>query len=91
MEYVAMLCKAKPGYYDAALMNVQMPNLSGYLATQKIYRWNDPEKSGIPVIAMTANAFEEDRRKALDSGMDGFVSKPVEMDKLFETLTEVIK
>lgn len=91
VECVAMLCKAAPEYYDAVLMDVQMPNLNGYLATQKIRRLNDPEKSGIPVIAMTANAFEEDRRKALGSGMDGFVSKPVEMDKLFETLTEVIK
>ena len=87
---VSMLCQAAPHYYDAILMDIQMPNLNGYLATRKIRRLDDPEKASIPIIAMTANTFEEDRRKALDSGMDGFVPKPIEIDKLFETLAEII-
>ncbi|MGN1231431.1 MAG: ATP-binding protein [Anaerotignum sp.] len=91
VECVSMLCKAAPHYYDAILMDIQMPKLDGYMATEKIRRLNDSEKSGIPIIAMTANAFEEDRKKALAKGMDGFVSKPVEMNKLFETLLGVMK
>ena len=91
VECVSMLYRASPHYYDAILMDIQMPNLDGYMATEKIRRLNDPEKSNIPIIAMTANAFEEDRRKALDKGMDGFVPKPVEMNKLFETLTMIIR
>ena len=72
-------------------MDIQMPNLDGYRATEKIRRLNDPKKSDIPIIAMTANAFEEDRKKAMEKGMDGFVSKPVEMNKLFETLAKIMK
>lgn len=87
---VAMLCNAEPHYYDAIIMDVQMPNLDGYAATQKIRRLEDPDKASVPIIAMTANAFEEDRKRALESGMNGFVSKPVEMDKMFEALTEVM-
>lgn len=91
VECVSMLYKAKPYYYDAILMDIQMPNLDGYRATEKIRRLNDPKKSDIPIIAMTANAFEEDRKKAMEKGMDGFVSKPVEMNKLFETLAKIMK
>lgn len=91
VECVSMLYRAAPHYYDAILMDIQMPNLDGYMATEKIRKLNNPEKSDIPIIAMTANAFEEDRKKALDSGMDGFVSKPVEMNRLFETLAEIIR
>lgn len=91
VECVSMLYRAEPYYYDVILMDIQMPNLDGYMATEKIRKLNNPEKSGIPIIAMTANAFEEDRKKALDKGMNGFVSKPVEMNKLFEALAGIIK
>lgn len=90
VECVSMLCRAQAGYYDAILMDIQMPNLDGYMATEKIRKLGDLRKSSIPIIAMTANAFEEDRRKALDKGMDGFVSKPVEMDMLFDTLEKYL-
>ena len=90
VECISMLCGAQAHYYDAILMDIQMPNLDGYMATEKIRKLSDPEKSGIPIIAMTANAFEEDRRKAMDKGMDGFVSKPVEMNNLFETLAGIM-
>ena len=88
---VSMICRADPGYYDAIVMDIQMPNLNGYMATQRIRSLKDPQKSSIPIIAMTANAFEEDRKEALESGMDGFVSKPVDINKLFETLAEIIR
>ena len=91
VECVSMLCREESHYYDVILMDIQMPNLDGYMATEKIRMLNDTEKAGIPIIAMTANAFEEDRRKALEKGMNGFVSKPVEIKKLFETLAEIIK
>ena len=90
VECVSMICRTEPYYYDAILMDIQMPNLDGYMATEKIRRLNVPGRSDIPIIAMTANAFEEDRRKALDKGMDGFVSKPVEINKLFEALAVVL-
>lgn len=91
VECVSMLYREAPQYYDAILMDIQMPDLDGYMATEKIRRLNDPQKSNIPIIAMTANAFKEDRKKALDKGMDGFVPKPVEMNKLFETLAGVMR
>ena len=91
VECVSMLYRKAPQYYDAILMDIQMPDLDGYMATEKIRRLNDPQKSNIPIIAMTANAFKEDRKKALDKGMDGFVPKPVEMNKLFETLAGVMR
>lgn len=65
--------------------------MNGYEATKAIRRSSHELAKTIPIIAMTANAFEEDRRKALEKGMNGFVSKPVEINKLFETLAEIIK
>ena len=64
VECVSMLCKAEPHYYDLILMDIQMPYLDGYMATAKIRILEDKEKSSIPIIAMTANAFEEDRKKS---------------------------
>ena len=91
VECVSMLCKAEPHYYDLILMDIQMPYLDGYMATAKIRILEDKEKSSIPIIAMTANAFEEDRKKAVEKGMNGFISKPVVIEKLFETLSQIIK
>ena len=74
------------GTYDLILMDIQMPNMNGYKATQ-IIRWlPDTKKAGIPIIAMTANAFAEDKKRALDSGMNGHLAKPIEIPKLMEML-----
>lgn len=73
------------GYYDAILMDIQMPNMNGYEATKAIRKLTD-ERAKIPIIAMTANAFEEDRQAALAAGMDDYVAKPVEISELFRTI-----
>ena len=73
------------GYYDAILMDIQMPNMNGYQATKAIRKLTD-ERAKIPIIAMTANAFEEDRQAALAAGMDDYVAKPVEISELFRTI-----
>ena len=68
-----------------------MPYLDGYMATAKIRLLDDKKKASIPIIAMTANVFEEDRKKAVEKGMNGFISKPVDINKLFETLSQIIR
>ena len=74
-----------PGEYDMILMDVQMPVMNGYEATKAIRKLTD-ERAKIPIIAMTANAFEEDRQAALAAGMDDYVAKPVEISELFRTI-----
>ena len=74
--------------YDLILMDIQMPNMDGYKATQCIRHLNDKKKAEIPIIAMTANAFEEDKKRAIDAGMNGHIAKPVEKDKL---VSEILK
>lgn len=91
VECVSMLCKAEANYYDLILMDIQMPYLDGYMATAKIRLLDDKKKASIPIIAMTANVFEEDRKKAVEKGMNGFISKPVDINKLFETLSQIIR
>ena len=76
----------KPGKYDVVLMGVQMPVMNGYEATRQIRALTDPALAGITILAMTANAFDEDRKKALESGMDGFLSKPIVIEELLSTL-----
>lgn len=84
------MLKEKPfDYYDVILMDIQMPNMDGYQTTKEIRRLEDARAS-IPIVAMTANAFEEDRKKAFDVGMDGYITKPMTMDVLFATLEEVL-
>lgn len=83
---VNMIEKADADHYDHVLMDIQMPNMDGYEATQLIRQLPDRKKSRIPVIAMTANAFEEDKRNALVAGMDGFLSKPIVIEELIHTL-----
>lgn len=75
-----------PGTYDLILMDIQMPNMDGYQATGCIRRFDDKKKAGIPIIAMTANAFAEDRKRAREYGMDGFLSKPIDIEELIGTL-----
>ena len=87
---VDMLKAAGPNYYQLVLMDVQMPVMDGYSATRFIRGLDDKKLSAIPIFAMTANAFEEDRRDALKSGMNGHIAKPIDIEKLFETLSMVL-
>ncbi|MDO4961942.1 MAG: response regulator [Eubacteriales bacterium] len=83
------LAASEMGYFDLVLMDVQMPVMDGYEATRTIRRFENPHLAGIPIIAMTANAFEEDRKMAFDAGMDGHIAKPIDVEVLFTTLKEV--
>lgn len=87
---VDMIENSQPGYYDLVLMDIQMPNMDGYMATQLIRRMPDVSKSEIPIVAMTANAFEEDRKKAVAMGMDGHISKPIQIDVIKNTLNSIL-
>ena len=86
-----MLTNSEPGYYRLILMDVRMPVMNGYEATKAIRALDDKELSSIPIFAMTANAFEEDKKEAFACGMNGHLSKPIEIDVLFETLDRVLK
>ena len=84
--------KAHPaGYYDAILMDIQMPNMDGYEATRRIRALPDAKKAGIPIFAMTANAFEEDRQNALKAGMNGHIAKPLDVPRLLSILADALK
>lgn len=87
---VDMLKNAKIGYYDLILMDIQMPVMDGYKATETIRAINNP-RCDIPIIAMTANAFDEDKRKAYVIGMDGHIAKPINIPQLLETISKVLK
>lgn len=82
---------AKPGQYDLILMDIQMPIMDGYEATRQIRKLKNPETANIPIVAITANAFEEDRQKALEAGMNEHVSKPIDMERLLEIMKKVLK
>lgn len=85
-----MLKKSKPGYYQLVLMDVQMPVMNGYEAVREIRQLEQHSLATIPVIAMTANAFEEDKQEALRNGMDGHIAKPINIELLFNTLNKVL-
>ena len=87
---IAITMLEEAGYYDLILMDIQMPNMDGYEATRTIRGLADAEKAGIPIIAMTANAFEEDKRAALKAGMNGHIAKPVQLDRLMSALAEIL-
>ncbi len=87
---VEMLKKSKPGYYQLVLMDVQMPEMDGYQATRTIRKLENKELASIPILAMTANAFEEDKQEALKCGMNGHLAKPIDIDVLFETLNKIL-
>ena len=87
---VEKVSTAAPGSYDLLLMDVQMPIMDGYTATRKIRALDDPARAKLPIIAMTANAFDEDRRNALESGMNGFLSKPIVIDDLMQELHKIL-
>ena len=80
-----------PGTYDLILMDIQMPNMDGYQAAQCIRHLNDKTKAEIPIIAMTANAFAEDRKRAFDAGMNGHIAKPIDTEKLGAVILSVLK
>ena len=82
---------AKPGQYDLILMDIQMPIMDGYEATRQIRKLENPETANIPIVAITANAFEEDRQKALEAGMNEHVSKPIDLERLLEAVKKVLK
>lgn len=88
---VDMLSRSQPGYYQMILMDVQMPVMNGYEATKAIRKLENRELATIPILAMTANAFEEDKQQALQSGMNGHIAKPINIEILMEELDKVIK
>lgn len=90
IQCIEELKKMPEIYYDVILMDVQMPNMDGYTATQRI-RDLDDSRAEIPIIAMTANAYDEDRRKAQEAGMDGFLAKPLDVDEMMRLLAQIIK
>ena len=90
VECVDMLEKAADGTYQIILMDVQMPVMNGYDAAKKIRRMDDPQKANIPIVAMTANAFSEDRQAALDAGMNDHIAKPIDMSVLVPTLRKYL-
>ena len=88
---VEKMKNSQPGYYDLILMDVQMPIMNGYEATKAIRALEDPVLSSIPIVAMTANAFEEDKKNALESGMNAHVAKPINVQNLMEVLQTLLK
>ncbi len=90
VECLDKLTDAPAGYYDFVLMDIQMPIMDGYTATAEIRRHQDPQIRRIPIIAMTANAFEEDRKRCLDMGMDGHIAKPMDARDVLQELTKVL-
>ncbi|MDD6050279.1 MAG: response regulator [Clostridiales bacterium] len=90
-EAVATMKAAAPGHYDLILMDIMMPHMDGYEATRQIRALDDPAKARIPIVAMTANAFAEDRQKAFAAGMDGFIAKPIRVEKLLHALQLILQ
>ena len=80
-----------PGHYDAVLMDIQMPKLDGFDSAKAIKQLSDPINAAVPILAMTANVFDEDKDLAFDSGMNGFIPKPVDRELLVSTLAELFR
>ena len=89
VEALEKVQNSEAGYFDVVLMDVQMPNMNGYEATKAIRKLSDPKKAQIPILAMTANAFDEDKKAALDAGMNGHLTKPIDIEKLLAALQEI--
>ena len=86
LEAVEKVASSKPGDYDLILMDIQMPVMDGHEATKRIRNLKEPTLANIPILAMTANAFDEDRKAALECGMNGFLSKPIEIKQVIQAL-----
>ena len=91
LQCISRITEMPAGTYDIILMDIQMPKMDGYKATQTIRNLSDQEKACIPIIAMTANVFEEDKRAAIAAGMNGHIAKPIQVDKLLSILAEMIR
>ena len=91
IQCVNRITEMPAGTYDMILMDIQMPNMNGYKATQAIRYLPDKDKACIPIIAMTANAFEEDKQDAIAAGMNGHIAKPIQVEKLLSILTEIVR
>ena len=91
IQCVNRITEMPAGTYDMILMDIQMPNMNGYKATQAIRHLSDKDKACIPIVAMTANAFEEDKRDAIAAGMNGHIAKPIQVEKLLSILTEIVR
>ena len=90
-EAVEKMMMKPDHYYDLIFMDIQMPNVNGYEATVKIRQMENDKKAQIPIVAMTANVFAEDRKLALDLGMNGHISKPIDMKKVRKVLYNILK
>ena len=90
-EAVDLFAEADPGTFDCILMDLMMPVMSGYEAAHVIRGMNRSDAKSVPIIALSANAFEEDRQEALRSGMNGHIAKPIDIDILFQTLNQVLE
>ncbi len=91
VECVDMLLKSEDGYYDLVLMDIQMPVMDGYSATRAIREFEDRKKAAIPILALTANAFKEDCDRAAEAGMNGHIAKPLNADRMFQAIAEVLE
>ena len=85
------MAQCKPGFIDLVLMDIMMPMMDGYAATRAIRALNDPAIANVPIIAMTANAFDEDMHSAMKYGMNGYLSKPLDVDKLYAMMRKCLK
>ena len=88
-DAVERMNEADESEYDLILMDIQMPKMDGYTATREIRTLSNNKKSNIPIVAMTANAFEEDRQKAFKAGMNAHISKPINIDVILHTLDQI--
>ena len=88
---VDAVTRAEPGTYSAVLMDIQMPVMDGYQATRAIRALEDPARSGIPILAMTADAFQEDQKAAQEAGMQGHIAKPIDVKQMLATLERVLR
>ena len=89
-EAVSKVENAPGGYYDVNLMDIQMPVMNGYEATKQIRELDDPARAGIPIVAVTANAFEEDKKQAMDIGMNDHLAKPYDIPAMMKTLHSLL-